>query len=250
VASGATTNEVPAHRQPGDGKPREAAGALQAQLVSRLSDLALRGMAKVPVLANYTPSKAVVSDPILSNPTESQPVPSKVASARCDACPVCPSVDGLLQNDPTASEPGPILVILEYPASEKSIHDDLADPSSPNHLIYRLLARADLLKQSAFAYALRSPVKSLPKSQWVETCAALWLAKELQMRSPTHVLCFGARARAAYDSASKTALAKPIGKDLGSVMVHTFPSPLELTSHPTWRQGVWEEVNALTLPKS
>ncbi len=155
-----------------------------------------------------------------------------------------------MQSDPAALEPGHILVILEYPASEKSIHDELADPSSPNHLIYRLLARADLLKKSAFAYALRSPVKSLPKQRWLETCAALWLAKELQMRAPAHVLCFGARARAAYDAASAATLATPTAKAPVSVQVNTFPSPLELTSHPTWRQGVWEQVNALTLPKS
>ena len=253
MASGATTNQV----VPAPGKPEPAVQGLHAQFVSRLTDLALRGMAKVPVSANYILSQPAISDALMSAPAASKPVQLVQlddAVAHCDACPVCPAAGGLMQSDKAASQPGLILVILEYPASEKSIHDELADPSSPNHLIYRLLARADLLKKSAFAYALRSPVKSLPKPQWVETCSARWLANELQQRAPAHVLCFGARARAAYDAASAAILARPTHTHTSSrpdsVQVSTFPSPLELTSHPTWRQGVWEQVNALTLPKS
>ncbi len=256
MASGATMNQAPAQSHPVGTGGSPAAEDMQAQLVHRLTDLALRGMAKVPVPADYRPSQAA-SDPAASQslqPLKSfqplQPKQVEDAATHCDACPVCPAAGGLMQRDRAASEPGDILVILEYPAREKPIHDDLSDPSSPNHLIYRLLARAGLLDQSAFAFALRSPVKSLPKQQWLETCASLWLAKELVMRSPSQVLCFGARARAAYDAASAAARAKPAAKGLENVAVNTFPSALELTNHPTWRQGVWEQVNALTLSKS
>lgn len=240
MASGATHRDASAVPQ---GLETDA---LRAQLVSRLADLGLRGMTKVPLPAGFNPSAAAGPSSGEAPTGAVGPAAQTDQSQRCGACPVCPAAGGKMESDARALEPGPLLVILEYPASEKSLQDDLADGSSPNHLIYRLLARANLLQETAFAYALRSPVKSLPRQQWIETCANQWLGKELAMRKPRLVLCFGARAKAALD----TALARQGNFPAASIQVHTFPSPLELTSHPNWRQGVWEQVNALTLPKS
>lgn len=213
----------------------------------RLADLALRGLGGFVyrgsdgVTRKQTP--ADVEHKFLAEPASAHvAVVADMASPRCDLCPVCAAAEGRFVSDGLAMEPGPILVVLEFPAFGPDAEHDLAATEGANHLIDRLLKKAGLRGGCAFSYALRGVPREMPRSENINVCADRWLARELAARRPEVVLCFGARALLGVQRALRSA-APPQEPRLMAL-----PSAHELKIFPEWRQAVWHEVRALTEP--
>ncbi len=205
------------------------------ELLERLSDFQLRGVSHFPIDG--------IPAPQAPQPVQTTSDAAEAKPRLCSLCPVCSPVGGRFLADDRAMLAGRILVVLEFPGVETSVAEDLASPSGANHLIDRLLRRAGLVEDCAFAYALRSPPQGAPAAESVAACGRQWLAREIAARSPEVILCFGARAAAAVEVALKirASAAPPWAGG-----IKFFPAPHELVAYPAWRRSVWDEVSALT----
>ncbi len=246
----------------------------QQQLRERLGDLWVRGVRRLPFppgavekeqpedntsasvdssreTAGTSPPQRVSDEVQLSDSERAVPAREALKSlSSCQKCPVCPAAKEWQHQ--RVDREKPYLLLVDFPFVSGGLELDFAATDSPNHLIQRLLERAQLRELTHLSYALKAPLQGAPSDSWVKQCGSSWLSLEVEALRPQRILVFGARALLAAKSvfpaellALESGAEREVSAAHGRVVVMAFPSALELAHFPNWRQTVWSRVSAL-----
>ncbi len=173
--------------------------------------------------------------------------------ATCQRCPLSQTRKRVLV-EPTFLQKR-FFILSDFPelADEQNTSSSLYAESSSSGLLIKLMEKLNLLSQCHFSFALKCvPEKGVPQSA-LSQCALANLKQELEVISPSAILCFGNLSLRALEILSEEKFSKtteenqePIEFRLqksnlqNPISIYPLSSSRDLNQFPMWRAQVWQ----------